>query len=250
MRPASRFAPLALVLLLVLTTAAGAQSSAGYQLSWLVLCGPNGLNLEANAAAVERGQMDIVLTRNVDPLGGPDFWVATNATTGAIVWKYANPTGGVQEMALPLPEPACLAGPLGGTFTWNPINDFTDTFLTFSITAEPAVANANQLISAVGIRTPAVATAPQVAFANLAGGQVIGGSYGVKMAASGLGAAPYKWTISVDAVQKSFRIESVTSITWWWLTTGYVNGTHALAVRVVDAAGKAATGTVNVVIRN
>jgi hypothetical protein len=249
MRTASWLASLGLVLLIVTATPAGAQSSASYQLSWLVLCGPSNLNLDANAAAVERGQMEVVLTRNVDPLGGPDFWVATNATTGAVVWRYAAPTAGVQEMALPLPSPACLAGPLGGTFAWNPIDD-TDAFLTFSITAEPAVAGVNQLISAVGIRTQVAATAPQVTFGNLAGGQVIGGSYGVKMVAAGLGAGPYKWTISVDAVQESFRIESVTAITWWWLTTGYVNGTHTLTVRVVDASGKTASGTVTVIIRN
>jgi hypothetical protein len=43
---------------------------------------------------------------------------------------------------------------------------------------------------------------------------------------------------------------TATTITQWWGTTAYPNGTHTITVRVTDTAGKSARSTVNVLVRN
>jgi hypothetical protein len=95
----------------------------------------------------------------------------------------------------------------------------------------------------------APAPATSVTF-NLTNGQTVGGTVAVKMTAKGLGAGPYSWVSSVDGRQISSRRETVTSITLFWDTRGVANGSHTFSVKVTDAAGKAATGSVNVLVKN
>lgn len=240
------------VVIVALAAPAWAQST-NYDLSWTLLCGPHDPNNpDQNVAAVYQGQMQIIVTQRTDG-SGTTYWEARNASTGVFVFQFANEQLGVQELALP--APACGDVGYSGHFDWNPIVN-ADGFKTFTISdAVPESSRVQAVAYATAMKSPAAPpppppTAPTVTFGNLTGGQVVAGTYGVRMTANGLGAASYKWTISVDNQQVSYRIESSTSITFWWNTSGLLNGTHTLSVRVVDAAGKVATGRVNVVIRN
>lgn len=86
---------------------------------------------------------------------------------------------------------------------------------------------------------------PTVTF-NLTEGQTVSGSVAVRMTANGLGAGGYRWYISVDGSQVAYRVESTTAITWWWNTGSLAPGTHSLSVRVLDAGGTEARGSVSV----
>lgn len=81
---------------------------------------------------------------------------------------------------------------------------------------------------------------------NLTAGQTVAGSVPVKMTANGLDAGSYRWYVSVDGTQVAYRVESTTAITWWWNTGGLTAGSHVLSVRVLDAAGHEARGSVTV----
>jgi hypothetical protein len=67
---------------------------------------------------------------------------------------------------------------------------------------------------------------------------------------TGLAAGPLKYFISIDNTQKWFWNTGATTITQYWGTTAYPNGTHSVTVRVTDTAGKTATSTLNVLVRN
>ncbi len=86
---------------------------------------------------------------------------------------------------------------------------------------------------------------PTVTF-SLTEGQTVSGTVPVRMTANGLGAGGYRWYISVDGSQVAYRVESTTAITWWWNTGSLAPGTHSLSVRVLDASGTEARGSVNV----
>ena len=91
--------------------------------------------------------------------------------------------------------------------------------------------------------------AQQVTIA-LATNQTVSRSTPVKISATGFAAGSLRYFISIDNTQKWFWNTSATTITQWWGTTTYPNGTHSVTVRVTDSAGKTATSTVNVLVRN
>jgi len=81
---------------------------------------------------------------------------------------------------------------------------------------------------------------------NLTAGQTVTGSVAVRLTANGLGAGSYRWDISVAGRRVAYRVESTATITWWWNTGGLAPGSHALSVRVLDAVGREARGSVSV----
>jgi hypothetical protein len=99
----------------------------------------------------------------------------------------------------------------------------------------------------IGTRQASVPPTPSrtVTF-NLTEGQTVSGTVQVRMTAAGLGAGPYRWYIGVDGRQVAFRSEGATAITWWWNTGSLAAGAHVLSVRVLDAGGAEARGSVNV----
>jgi uncharacterized protein (DUF427 family) len=75
----------------------------------------------------------------------------------------------------------------------------------------------------------------------LATNQTVRGSTPVKVSTTGFAAGPLKYFISIDNTQKWFCNTSTTTITQWWGTTAYPNGTHSVTVRVTDSAGTTTT---------
>jgi hypothetical protein len=243
----------AVVALLVLGQFAPAWPQSGaYDLRWLALCGPNGDQNDQNAASVHAGQLRVTVTQRTDS-SGTTFWEMRNASTGQVIVPFANEPSGAQDFVLPLPSPPCVGGTYIGTFDWNSIGN-TDAFKTFAIDGEAFQAGNAEVVHIFGIRATTTAPPPPtsrtVKFTNLVANQVVSGTYGVKMTASGLGAGSYKWFLSVDGAQISFRVESSTAITFFWNTGAHANGTHTFSARVVDAAGAEARGSVSVVVRN
>jgi hypothetical protein len=117
----------------------------------------------------------------------------------------------------------------------------------FFMDLQPATPS-NPPVRIIGRRQPPAPPA-SVAF-NLSAGQAVSGTVGVKMSAAGLSTStPYIWSTSVDAKQISLRRETATAITLFWNTAGVVVGTHTLSVKVTDAAGRIATGSVSVVVK-
>jgi hypothetical protein len=57
----------------------------------------------------------------------------------------------------------------------------------------------------------------------------------------GFAAGPLKYFIFIDNTQKWSWNTNATTITQWWGTTTYPNGTHSVTVRVTDSAGKTVT---------
>jgi hypothetical protein len=246
------------ILALGLAHAPARAQSGTYDLHWLVLCGPDKYSQDQNTASVQRGQMQVVVTERTDPLGGPAFWEARNASTGAVVWPFANEAAGVQDMVLSLP-PGCATSSYLGRFDWNAVAN-ADAFQTFTISdAEPGIAGMSARAHLTGIRVaapaptavPSLPPSPAAVTLSLASNQTISGSVPVRIAAAGLASAGTKrFFISVDGAQISARVESTAALTFWWNTTSRPNGTHTFSVRAVDAAGKTVTGSVNVIVRN
>jgi hypothetical protein len=85
---------------------------------------------------------------------------------------------------------------------------------------------------------------------DLATNQTVSRSTPVKISAIGFAAGTLRYFILIDNIQKWFWNTSATTITQWWGTTAYPNGTHSVTVRVTDSAGKTATATVTVLVRN
>jgi hypothetical protein len=106
-------------------------------------------------------------------------------------------------------------------------------------------------------RTVTVASAPTapagVTF-NLTNDQTVRGSVAVQITANGLGADTKRFNISVAPSDGQAAISPwvvrPNTITWWWNTRNYANGTHTLSLRVVNPTGAAATGSVRVIISN
>jgi hypothetical protein len=145
----------------------------------------------------------------------------------------------------------------GGTFAWFPSDAFSDDgvpdpYAAFCLKAthQSTSAWSEQLIIGTRVReTQPPPPAQQVTIA-LSTNQTVRGSTPVKISTTGFAAGPLKYFISIDNTQKWFWNTSATTITQWWGTTAYPNGTHSVTVRVTDSAGKTATSTVNVLVRN
>jgi hypothetical protein len=145
----------------------------------------------------------------------------------------------------------------GGQFAWFPSDAFSpdgvpDPYAGFCLkgTHQSTSAWSEYLIIGTRVReTPPPPPAQQVTIA-LSTNQTVRGSAAVKITATGFAAGPLKYFISIDNTQKWFWNTSATTITQWWGTTAYPNGTHSVTVRVTDSAGKTATSTVNVLVRN
>ncbi|MGH7277073.1 MAG: hypothetical protein ACREJG_00135 [Candidatus Rokuibacteriota bacterium] len=84
---------------------------------------------------------------------------------------------------------------------------------------------------------------------SLGAGQVVSGTVPVKIATTGL-SGTLRYYISVDGAQKWYWSTTATTITQWWGTRQWLNGTHTVSVRAVDGAGKSGTASVQVVVRN
>jgi hypothetical protein len=146
---------------------------------------------------------------------------------------------------------------INGTFAWFPSSAFSpdgvpDPYAYFCLktTHQSTSAWSEQIIIGTRVReTPPPPAAQQVTIA-LSTNQTVRGSTPVKITATGFAAGPLKYFIFIDNSQKWFWSTSATTITQWWGTTAYANGTHSVTVRVTDSAGKTATSTVNVLVRN
>ena len=99
------------------------------------------------------------------------------------------------------------------------------------------------------INVSSTTSASAVSF-SLTPNQTVRGSVPVQVAVTGLAAGTKRYVISVDGVQAGLRVVSTTTITWYFRTTNWPNGTHRLSVRVTDATGREATGAVNVLVQN
>lgn len=145
----------------------------------------------------------------------------------------------------------------GGTFAWFPSSTFSPdgvpdphAFFCLKGTHQSTSAWSEQLLIGRRVReTQPPPPAQQVTIA-LATNQTVSRSTPIKVSASGFAAGPLRYFILIDNVQKWFWNTSATTITQWWGTTGYPNGTHSVTVRVTDTAGRTATSTVTVLVRN
>jgi hypothetical protein len=164
--------------------------------------------------------------------GGPSWEFRDRSTGQVLCHGWANGYAECPEWA--------------GSLTWYEAAGPTGTLETrwFVLDLESLSAHAPGRRWEVGTKQ-APAPTRAVTF-SLTPGQVVSGSVGVKMTATGLQAGAYRWYISLDGRQVSYRVESTTGITWWWNTSGLAAGTHALSVRVVDAGGREAPGGVTV----
>jgi hypothetical protein len=242
----------ALILTLASFTSTAAQDGL-YDLRWVALCGPNGswTGTDPDAASAHTGQMQVTITQRTGGDGSP-YWEARNASTGEVVIPFASEQLGAQEVVLPLPEPPCVGGTYLGTFDWNPIAN-ADAFKTFVIVGEASSSRNEERVHVVGIRAAITVPEPttrSVTFANVAAGQTVSGRYAVRMTVNGLAAATSRWYLAVDGTQIAYRIETATTITFYWNTAVLANGTHTLSARVLDAAGTEALGRVSVIVRN
>jgi hypothetical protein len=84
-----------------------------------------------------------------------------------------------------------------------------------------------------------------VAFVNPLADRTVGGTTTVTLAGSG-GSGGYTYRVAVDGV----NVYTGTNATFSWNTTSVVNGSHALAAMVTDAAGLSATATRAVTVSN
>jgi hypothetical protein len=144
----------------------------------------------------------------------------------------------------------------GGTFAWLPSRVFSpdgalDPYAFFCLkgTHQSTTTWSEWVIIGKRVRETPPPPAQQVTIA-LTPNQTVKGSVPVKISATGFAAGTLKYFISVDDVQKWFWSTSATTITQWWGTTAYPNGTHRVTVRVTDSAGKTATSTVTVLVGN
>lgn len=230
-----------IVLVLILATAAAAGEPATpagtYNVSWAQLTFSAGYDPQlVNGAHV----LDVVKYSSPGP-GEPEYGFVDHSTgqTVCVAWPARGDGGGPFWSDI-----QCTDG-ASGTIEW--IDLPADSgFDTKSFVMDLQGGDHSPFHRwEVGKKQPATS----VTF-NLAPGQTVGGTVAARMTANGLGAGSYKWYLSVDGRQISYRIESSTTITFWWNTTGLVNGGHTFSARVVDAAGKAATGSVTVNVRN
>ena len=145
----------------------------------------------------------------------------------------------------------------GGNFAWLPSRAFTpdgalDPYAFFCLKSSHQSTTAWTERILIGRRVSAAQPPPsaqQVTIA-LAPNQTLRGSAPIKISASGFATGPLKYFISIDDNQKWFWNTSATTITQWWGTTAYPNGTHTVTVRVTDSTGKTATSSVTVLVRN
>jgi hypothetical protein len=92
-------------------------------------------------------------------------------------------------------------------------------------------------------------TRPGVSF-SVTSNQTVRGSTRVTIGVNGLAAGAKRYRILVDGRQVGFRVITAATTVWWWNTGAYANGTHTVAVRVVDVNGREANGSVRTVIAN
>jgi hypothetical protein len=146
----------------------------------------------------------------------------------------------------------------GGTFAWMASSAFSpdgvpDPYAFFCLKGTHQSTSAWSEWVMIGRRVyqtqPPSPPVQQVTIA-LATNQTVRGSIPVKISATGFAAGSLRFTILIDNTQKWLWNTSATTITQWWGTTAYPNGTHSVTVRVTDSAGKTATSTVNVLVRN
>lgn len=148
-------------------------------------------------------------------------------------------------------------GPGGGTFAWMASSAFSpdgvpDPYAFFCLKGTHQSTSAWSEWILIGTRVRATQPPPpaqQVTIA-LSTNQTVSRSTPIKVSATGFAAGPLRYFISIDNVQKWSWYTTATTITQYWGTTTYPNGTHSVTVRVTDSAGKTATSTVNVLVRN
>ena len=92
-------------------------------------------------------------------------------------------------------------------------------------------------------------TTPSVTL-SLTQNQIVRGSVAVRVTANGFASGTKRFYILVDGVQAGYQVVTTTTITWYFRTLNWPNGTHTLLVRVVDANGARATRSVSVTIAN
>jgi hypothetical protein len=144
----------------------------------------------------------------------------------------------------------------GGNFAWvpgqNPLDGSIDPYGFFCLKGSHQSTTTWSEWVSIGKRVYATAPPPpaqQVTIA-LAANQVVRGSTPVRITAAGFATGVLRYFISIDDAQKWFWYTTPTTITQWWGTTTYPNGTHSITVRVTDTAGKTGTATVSVLVRN
>jgi hypothetical protein len=144
----------------------------------------------------------------------------------------------------------------GGYFAWlsgpSPPAGAMDPYAFFCLKGSHQSTTSYSEYLMIGRRVYETAPPPpaqQVTVA-LATNQLVTRSVPVKISATGFAAGPLRYFISIDKAQKWFWYTSATTITQWWGTTACPNGTHSVTVRVTDTAGKTATSSVTVLVRN
>jgi hypothetical protein len=90
---------------------------------------------------------------------------------------------------------------------------------------------------------------PGVSF-SVANHQTVRRSTPVTVSVSGLAQGAKRYRILVDGRQVGFRVITAARTVWWWNTAAYPNGTHTVAIRVVDVHGREANGSVRVIVAN
>ncbi len=228
------------VLALVVPVAAQQLSPVGtYTTEWAELQVYIGPDLTNGTRTIEVRALD-----QTDPSG--PAWELRDLGTGRSVCAVWKDSDGINA------EVQCDYGI--GTLTWYPYPTSTGelAIVSFHMELEGLSGHAYERFWEVGKKqtTPPPPATQGVAFTNVTNGQTVSRTIGMRLSASGLGTAAYKWYTSIDARQISYRIESSTAITLWWNTTAVANGAHTVSVRVVDAAGKVARGSVSVLVRN
>ena len=232
-----RFLAAVAVLLTTVTMAAGQTAypvnpTGTYTTQWVDL----EIFYDPTAPAMTTGTGTIDVMTVINPVPGGPRWEMRDRTTGnvrCLIWD----------------DGRAQCGEFKATIEWfdSRTSEFSADTYFYLLDVEICCLTTGHLWE---VGTKQIAAPSGISFTNLTNGQTITGTIGVKMVANGAGTGPYRWYLSVDGKQISYRIESTTSITFWWNTGGVPNGAHTLSVKVVNAAGKALTGSINVNVKH
>jgi hypothetical protein len=183
------------------------------------------------------GALTVALTQ---PLSGSTL----SGTNWAVVWvRGATGTSNVYTLS--------VGGRAVGTTTTSSMGPVAIPWNTASVADGPQVLTASvrdasgrtgSTSASVTLRNGTAATPLTPGFTTPAAGATVSGTVTVGLTASG--GSGYSYRLTIDGVQVA------TTASYTWNTTSVANGSHTLAVRVTDSAGRTATSSRTVTVSN